>query len=114
MRIGKAETSTSWLGAVGGADRHLGVGGAAVADRRDQRQLVVGDRLAALVEGAEQRAPLLRADRPQLLEAFAEQHPGGLVVEDEEAALVDQEGRRRERRHQVAGEDQLQGPLRHK
>src|ERR1051325_1948146 len=44
-------------GAVGGADAELGVGGAAIADGADQRQLVVGNRLAVLAEGAEQRSP---------------------------------------------------------
>src|SRR4051812_14791063 len=82
--------------AVGGLDLEVGVGRVPVADRRDQRQLVVGDRLAALVERPEDRAPLVGADGSQLLVAFAEQRPGGLVVEDEDAALVDQERRRRE------------------
>ena len=114
MRIGKAETSTACLAPSVERIVEVGVGGAPVAHRGDQRQLVVGDRLAVLVEGAEQRAPLLGPDRAELLEALAEQDPRGLVVEDEEAALVDQEGRGRERRHQVAGEDQLKWLLRHK
>src|SRR5262245_60952131 len=57
--------------AVGGADLEVGVRGPAVADRDHQGQLVVGNRLAALVEGAEERPPLLRPDRSQLLEALA-------------------------------------------
>src|SRR5665811_957679 len=94
-------------GAVGRADLELGVGGAVVAHCGDQRQLVVGDRLAALVEGAEEGAPLLWADRAQFFPGLAEQDPGGLVVKDEDAALVDQEGRCRQSRHQVAGKNQL-------
>ncbi len=111
VRIGKAETSIRCARAVDGADLEVGVGGAAVADRDDERQLVVGDRLAVLVEGTEERAPLVGPDRAELLEALAQQHSGGLVVEDEDAALVDQECRRRERGHQVASEDQLEGLL---
>ena len=81
-------------GAVDRLDLELRVGRVAVADRRDQRQILVGDRLAALVEGPEDRAPLVGADGAQLLVAFAEQRAGRLVVEDEDAALVDQERRR--------------------
>jgi hypothetical protein len=98
-------------GAVGGADLEVGVGGVAVANRDHERQLVVGERLALVVEGAEDRAPLFGADGAELLVAFAEQGAGRLVVEDEDAALVDEERRGRERRQQVAGEDQLEGPL---
>ena len=94
--------------AVGRADLEGRVGGTVVADRDDQRQLVVGDRVAVGVERPEHRPPLVGADHAEFLEAFAEQRPGSLVVEDEQPALVDQEGRRRERRHQVAGEDQLE------
>ena len=79
--------------AVEGADAEGRVGGTSGADRAHHRQLVVGDRLAGLVVGAEEAAPLARADVADLVEALAEQRPGGLVVEDEQAALVDQEGR---------------------
>ena len=111
--IGIAEASTSCMGSVGGADREVRVGGAAVADRLDERQLLVGDRLAIVVKRPEDRAPLLRPDRAELLEALPEQPPGRLVVEDEQAALVNQEGRRRKRGHEVAGEDQLDRLLAH-
>jgi hypothetical protein len=97
--------------AVGGADLEVGVSWAAVAHGDDQWQLVVGDRLARFVERAEEGAPLFGPDRAQFLEALTQQSAGSLVVEDEDAALVDQEGRGRERRHQVASEDQLEGLL---
>ena len=99
--------------AVEGADAEAGVGGTAAAHRAHHRQLLVGDRLAGLVVGAEEAAPLARPDVPDLVEALAEQPPRRLVVEDEQAALVDQEGRGREGRHQVPGKDQLERLLRH-
>src|SRR5690348_2854979 len=100
-------------GAVGGADLEVGVGRATVAHRHDEGKLVVGDRLAVLIEWAEEGAPLLRANGPELLEAFAQKDPGGLVVEDEDPALIHQKCRRGQRRHEIASEDQLEGSLRH-
>ena len=79
----------------------------------DEGQLLVGDRLAVGVKRAEDRPPLLRPDRAQLLEALSEQPSSRLVVKDEQPALVDQEGRRRKRGHEVAGEDQLDRLLAH-
>ncbi len=49
---------------------------------------------------------------PSSAKRLAEQERGGIVVEDEHPPRVEQEGRRRERRHQVAREDQLEGLLR--
>ena len=56
-------------------------------------------------------APLGGRLPAELLEGDAEQPAGGLVVEDDPAALVDQEGRGREARQEVASQDQLQRPL---
>src|SRR6201996_6587120 len=53
--------------AVEGADAEAGGGGAAAAHGADDRQLLVGDRLARLVVGAEEAAPLGRADVADLV-----------------------------------------------
>jgi hypothetical protein len=96
------------------ADAEAAVGGAGGAQRPDHRQVVVGDDLAVGVARPEHPVPFVAPDMADLVEALAEQGPGGLVVEDQQPTLVDQEGRRRESRHQVPGKDQLKRLLRHR
>ena len=114
VRIGKAETSISCSGAVGGADRRSReCAGRPWRTAIDQRQLVVGDRLAGLVEGAEDRAPLARGRPCRSPRSACRAAPRRPRCRRQHPALVDEEGRRRERGHQVAGEDQLDRLLRH-
>src|SRR5947207_15738635 len=82
--------------------------GPAAAESDRERQLVERQRLPVPVERTEGRSPLLRAHLPDLLEPLPQQGAGGLVVEDQDAVFVDKEGRRREARHEVACEDQLE------
>src|SRR4051794_15610004 len=77
-----------------------------------QRLLLDRDAVALLVDRAEFVNPVLRRHGAALLEAPAEQRTGGLVVEDDVAWLVHEDGGGRQRGDQIAGEDELERPLR--
>src|SRR5829696_283827 len=81
-----------------------GLGHRPVLDRR---------RFAALIEGGQRVTPVLRLHSPRLLEGDSEQRPRCLVVEDQRAALVDEEGGRGEAGEEVPSKDQLERLLRH-
>jgi len=70
------------------------------------KQVVEGDRLAAVSERAEGRGPLLGGHLAALLERATEQGGGCLVVEDERAPVVGDQGRRGEVRGELPGQDQ--------
>ena len=97
--------------AVERADAEARVGGEAAAQRDRERELLDVERPALAVEGPEGVAPLLRAHAPDLLEAPAEQRARRVVVEDELALLVDEEGGGGEPGDQVPGVDQLERAL---
>ena len=115
VTIGIALTSISCSPPSSELDAEAVVGRPALAQRHGERQLLEGDRLAAVVERAEARCPTPPgASCPTSSKRRPSRAPGGLVVEHDHAVLVHEEGRRREARHQVAGEDQLDrllGPL---
>ena len=92
-------------------DPEHAVGRPALAHRLGRWQVVQRDRLAIVVEGPVGGDPFLGAHAPRVLERAPEQGARGLVVEDQRAVLVEQEGGRRDARQQVAGQDQLQGLL---
>src|SRR4051794_33887212 len=87
------------------------VSGMALAQGDRERHLLEGDRRAAVVEGAVARSPFLPRHLARLLVALAEQRPRGVVEEHEDTVRVDEKRRRREARHQVAGQNELEGLL---
>ena len=98
------------LGAIERADAQAGVRRRAVAQRDRERELVDGHVAAVAIERPD-LPPHRGARGAHVLEATPEQMPRGVVVEDERPGLVGEKGRRREARHQVAGQDELQRAL---
>ncbi len=111
VTIGMAVTWISCSAAVECTDAEAPERRAVVAQRDRERQLVPGDRLVVLVEGAELRAPALRGQLAALLEAAPEQRAGRVVVEDHHPFRVHEEGGGRQPCHQVARVNELERAL---
>jgi hypothetical protein len=91
-----------------GADAVAPVRRPPLAQGRGKRQPVGRERIAALVERAEFRVPLLSRQAARLLEASSDHLPGRVVVEHDVPLDVHEKRRQRDGRDQVARQDQLQ------
>ena len=80
-----------------------------LAQRNHQRELIERDRLAIAADRSEPRPPLLGLHPARLFERDSEQRAGGLVVEQQQSAVVDEERGDGDAREEVAGQDQLEG-----
>src|SRR5262249_22956293 len=93
--------------------REMAVRGAPAAQRLGGGELLDRDRVTALAERADGVTPLLRGHVALLLEGDPEHGACGLVVEDQGAALVDEEGGGGEAGEEIPSEDQLERLLCH-
>ena len=109
---GKAAASTSSLSLWAVRMQNEPWAGWPDLDRLRQRDLVELERLFTVRERPERRRPLLGRHLPCLLERAAKERCRSLVVEDHRPSAVDQEGRGRDARQEVPGEDQFEWLLR--